>query len=140
MRVVKADTDRYGRLVGQVYVGNLQVNRQMVGEGMAWVYLEYLEDKSLLQLEQAARAAKRGLWSLPSAEQVPPGEWRRGKRTSTAEAAEGERGGQASFKCGSKRTCKEMTSCEEARYYLEECGLSRLDGDKDEVPCEALCN
>ena len=28
-----------------------------------------------------------------------------------------------------------MTSCEEARFYLEECSLTRLDGDKDGVPC-----
>ena len=27
----------------------------------------------------------------------------------------------------------------EARYHLGECGLSRLDGDGDGVPCEALC-
>ena len=82
--------------VGQVYVEDLQVNRQLVGEGMAWVYLEYMEDKSLLQVEQAARTANRGLWGLPSAEQVPPGEWRRRKGTSAASAGEGESGGRAS--------------------------------------------
>lgn len=32
-----------------------------------------------------------------------------------------------------------MTSCAEARFYLNECGLSRLDGDQDGTPCEALC-
>jgi len=32
-----------------------------------------------------------------------------------------------------------MKSCEEARWYLQNCGLSRLDRDKDEVPCEAVC-
>jgi hypothetical protein len=32
-----------------------------------------------------------------------------------------------------------MGSCEEARFYLERCGLSRLDGDGDGMPCEALC-
>jgi Excalibur calcium-binding domain len=41
--------------------------------------------------------------------------------------------------CGSKRTCGEMTSCAEARFYLEHCGLARLDGDKDGTPCESLC-
>ena len=41
--------------------------------------------------------------------------------------------------CGSKRTCKEMSSCDEAMHYLNNCGLSRLDGDGDGVPCEALC-
>jgi len=41
--------------------------------------------------------------------------------------------------CGSKRTCGEMTSCAEARHYLTDCGLSRLDRDGDGVPCEAVC-
>ena len=42
--------------------------------------------------------------------------------------------------CGSKPYCRQMNSCEEARAFLNQCGLSRLDGDKDGVPCEALCN
>ena len=41
--------------------------------------------------------------------------------------------------CGSKRYCKEMTSCSEARAFLTQCGLSRLDRDKDGIPCESLC-
>ena len=32
-----------------------------------------------------------------------------------------------------------MTSCEEAKFYLTKCGLSRLDGDNDGIPCEQLC-
>ena len=43
------------------------------------------------------------------------------------------------FRCGSKRYCREMTSCAEARHYLDQCGLSRLDGDNDGVPCESIC-
>ena len=43
------------------------------------------------------------------------------------------------FVCGTKRYCKQMSSCEEARFYLEKCGLTRLDRDGDGVPCEALC-
>jgi len=39
-----------------------------------------------------------------------------------------------------KRTCKAMISCEEAKFYLEHCGKTRLDGDKDGIPCEKLCN
>ncbi|WP_371199592.1 excalibur calcium-binding domain-containing protein [Hyphomicrobium sp. MC1] len=41
--------------------------------------------------------------------------------------------------CGTKRTCREMSSCEEARHYLRDCGLRRLDGDGDGVPCNSLC-
>jgi hypothetical protein len=42
------------------------------------------------------------------------------------------------FRCGSKRYCGEMASCAEARFYLKACGLTRLDGDADGVPCEDL--
>jgi len=35
--------------------------------------------------------------------------------------------------------CRETTSREEARFYLERCGLTRLDGDGDGVACEGLC-
>lgn len=41
--------------------------------------------------------------------------------------------------CGDKRTCKQMSNCEEAMHYLKNCGLTRLDGDGDGVPCESLC-
>jgi len=43
------------------------------------------------------------------------------------------------FTCGTKRTCKEMDSCEEAKFYYSSCGLARLDGTKTGIPCKALC-
>lgn len=41
--------------------------------------------------------------------------------------------------CGSKKTCAEMASCEEAKFYLNQCGVSSLDGDGDGTPCESIC-
>lgn len=70
--VLQDDKDRYGRLVGQVHVDGLHVNHKMVQEGMAWVYRQYLKDQSLLQEEQKAREAKKGLWSIPVTDQIPP--------------------------------------------------------------------
>lgn len=140
VRVEEADTDRYGRLVGHVYIGNLHVNRQLVRQGMAWVYRQYLEDRTLLQDEQAARDAKLGLWSLPATEQVPPWEWRRGVKAKAGPMAKAEGNKAQKFSCEGKTRCSEMTSCEEARFYLNECGVSSLDGDKDGVPCEKLCH
>ncbi len=43
------------------------------------------------------------------------------------------------LECGNKKYCKQMTSCKEAKFYLEECGLKKLDKDKDGIPCEKLC-
>ena len=116
------DIDRYGRLVGQIYVDGTHVNRKIIQEGMAWVYRQYLKDETLLQDEKAAKEAKRGLWSLPSTEQVPPWEWRRGERAASSKDETKENNPE--FECGTKRYCKEMSSCEEAKYYLEHCGLT----------------
>jgi len=41
--------------------------------------------------------------------------------------------------CGSKKYCKEMKSCEEAKYFLNTCKIESLDGDKDKIPCESIC-
>jgi hypothetical protein len=43
------------------------------------------------------------------------------------------------FSCGPKRYCGEMNSCEEAEFYYQQCGLSRLDRDNDGIPCESIC-
>ncbi len=40
------------------------------------------------------------------------------------------------FSCQGKNRCAEMSSCAEARFYLEQCGVKTMDGDNDGVPCE----
>lgn len=39
---------------------------------------------------------------------------------------------------GLPRVCGQMTSCEQAKQALK-CGNTRLDRDKDGVPCESIC-
>lgn len=145
VRVEVVEIDRYGRTVGRVYRASdgLDVNAELVRQGAAWVYRQYNRDKSLLALEREAQAAKRGLWSLPEAERMPPWEWRRAERqeraASRSTAAPTSQPVVSGFSCGTKRTCGEMSSCAEARFYLNSCGLQRLDRDRDGVPCEKLC-
>ncbi|KAA2211448.1 thermonuclease family protein [Teichococcus oryzae] len=143
VRVTVQDTDRYGRSVGTVWVGRLNANAEMIRQGQAWVYRQYLRDRSLLALEEEAKQVKRGLWALPEAERVPPWQWRRQGQSSQPAPAPLPRAsatsGAANFSCGGKRLCREMSSCAEARFHLQQCGLSRLDGDRDGVPCESLC-
>jgi cold shock CspA family protein len=46
----------------------------------------------------------------------------------------------AKFQCQGKRYCSEMTSCEEATFYLKNCPGVEIDGDGDGIPCESqLC-
>jgi endonuclease YncB( thermonuclease family) len=77
VRLQAEDEDRYGRMVARVYVGELDVNEELVRRGDAWVYRRYAKDERLLALEKEARAAKRGLWALPAEERVPPWKWRK---------------------------------------------------------------
>ncbi len=77
VRVADEGRDRYGRVIGTVFVGNMDVNAQMVREGMAWVYRKYAKDHVLFELEGLARSQKLGLWADSSP--VPPWDYRRAK-------------------------------------------------------------
>ena len=70
------DEDRYGRTVGRIFVETIDGSAEMVAQGAAWVYRKCATDPGLLVLESEARRARRGLWSLSEAEQMPPWEWR----------------------------------------------------------------
>jgi endonuclease YncB( thermonuclease family) len=52
---VEVTTDRYGRIVGRVYVDGLDVNRELVAQGFAWVYRKYSDDAELLEVEAKAK-------------------------------------------------------------------------------------
>lgn len=143
VRVDQQDVDRYGRVVGRVFIGTTDVNAEQVRQGMAWVYRQYARDKSLLTIEQEAKEARRGLWSDPHP--MPPWEYRHGGHERSREVAAPKRSerearaGSSAWQCGAKRYCGQMTSCDEARFYLTQCGVRSLDGDGDGIPCEALC-
>jgi len=79
VRVVVTDTDRYGRQVGKIFLGQTDINRSMVSEGHAWVYRQYSQDERLIEIEIMAREAGVGLWNRSDA--VPPWDWRKGKRS-----------------------------------------------------------
>jgi endonuclease YncB( thermonuclease family) len=80
VRIEPVERDRHDRIVARVTADGVPVGDQQVREGHAWVFRRYTDSKALLALESEARTARRGLWSLPEAEQVPPWEWRRGVR------------------------------------------------------------
>ena len=141
-RVESPGPDKYGRTLGTVFVGAVNVNAALVEQGAAWVYRAYPFPPELEGLEAHARAAKRGLWALPLDQRCPPWDFRHKQPCGSPIVVvepEPPEPPDSEGPCGAKRTCGEMTSCEEARFYLTQCGLSRLDGDKDGTPCEALC-
>jgi hypothetical protein len=40
------------------------------------------------------------------------------------------------YKCDGRTHCSQMTSCEEATYFLRNCPGVKMDGNSDGVPCE----
>lgn len=96
------DTDHYGRKVVRVFrePDRLDIIKAMVRDGHVWVYRRTVRDRSLIELEEAARAARRGLWSLPETDRVPPWQHRYQQRKNsrkTSVAAQLERAEAGSF-------------------------------------------
>ena len=42
----------------------------------------------------------------------------------------------SSFRCDGRTYCSQMTSCEEATFFLQNCPNVKMDGNNDGVPCE----
>ena len=84
VRVSWKEKDRYGRIIGEMYVDDRHINVEMVEEGVAWWYEKYApNDRQLQQAEKKAREAKRGLWSDKAP--VAPWEFRASKRSTTGQ-------------------------------------------------------
>lgn len=133
-------TDRYGRSVATLFLGQRNINREQIADGMAWVYRQYLNDPGLLEVESEAKAQKKGLWADPHP--LPPWAFRHGSSPAGAKEHDPDTRSDASVSdpaCGQKRFCREMVSCQEAQFYLRHCGLQRLDGDGNGIACEKLC-
>lgn len=131
--------DKYGRTIAEVYLGTTNINKAMVESGYAWAYREYMTDNDYVTLEESARSQSKGVWSQPNP--IYPSEFRHGTvKTNVTEAVEPQPDVSSDgFTCSGKRFCRQMRSCAEARFYLNQCGVHRLDRDNDGRPCESLC-
>jgi endonuclease YncB( thermonuclease family) len=83
------DDDQYGRKLARVYrePDRLDVTRALVRDGHVWVYRRTVRDRSLIPLEDAAKASAAGLWSLPADDRIPPWRYRYLERQRNSGAA-----------------------------------------------------
>lgn len=70
--------DRYKRILGVVYADGLNVNKELLKNGLAWHYKHFNQDKELAELEQQAKDKKLNIWSEKNP--IEPYQWRKGKR------------------------------------------------------------
>jgi endonuclease YncB( thermonuclease family) len=140
VKIVSQAVDQYGRLVAHLSVDGLEVNAEQIRRGMAWEYSNFHSNKILIALQNEAQQAPRGLWAQSNP--TPPWEWRKLHPSTgliTSAPATTNQIAKLNAGCGNKKHCTEMSSCEEAKFYLTQCGVKSLDGNGDGVPCETLC-
>lgn len=135
--------DRYRRFVGDCRrADGASVASWMVEHGHALDWPRYSHGAYAAQ-QAKAEAAKVGLWAGTF---QAPWDWRAGHAEGTAPAVSQPLGimspGQIaqSYSCQPRRTCPQISSCDEANWYLANCSWGgKLDRDKDGIPCESLC-
>ena len=65
--------DRYGRTVGKIMLGGVDINLEQIKRGMAWHYKQYQNEQSpedrdaYAQSQSQAQERKMGLWRDPEA-------------------------------------------------------------------------
>jgi micrococcal nuclease len=83
-KVRSIERDRYGRTVAELFLGSRSVNLQMVAQGQAAVYTQYLSgcaatQNQYLQAENQAKQQRLGFWSQSNP--VMPWDFRQGRKS-----------------------------------------------------------
>lgn len=48
---------------------------------------------------------------------------------------------ESNYSCDGRQHCSQMSSCEEATFFINNCPNTKMDGNHDGVPCERQwCN
>lgn len=160
VRVKTVGHDTHGRTLGTVYLDEHNINKRMVEEGHAWSSRFKYDRGPYVAAERMARALSRGLNRDGAA--IMPREFRQqhgpchGAATAASNAAASAATPapaspatapapptlplaltpRAEPRCDGRTRCAQMTSCEEAHWFLRHCPGVQMDGDRDGVPCE----
>lgn len=135
--------DRYHRFVGDCQrADGASVAAWMVEHGQAIDWPRYSHGAYAAQ-QGKAEAAKVGLWV---GKFQAPWEWRAG-HGDNAQSAVSQPVGiisrqqvAQSYSCQLRRKCSQISSCDEAQWYLSNCPWGgKLDRDGDGQACETLC-
>jgi len=133
-----SETDRYGRLLRYVWIGDIFVNDYLVRQGYAYASTyppDIKYSNQFVQAQQEAKENNRGLWAgcleQEVVEETPP---------PPAESTSPKEEIICSYNA---YNCSDFTTQAEAQNVFEYCGgvtndIHGLDGDNDGVACESL--
>ncbi|RWG86631.1 thermonuclease family protein [Mesorhizobium sp.] len=135
--------DRYHRFVGDCRrADGADVTAWMVEHGQALDWPRYSHGAYAAQ-QAKAEAAKVGIWVGKS---QAPWDWRAEHPDGAAPSSQPlgivsrPLVAQSGYSCEPRRYCSQISSCDEAQWYLHNCSWGRkLDRDGDGVACETLC-
>ncbi len=147
VQIRKIDRDRYGRTVAELFIGNKSINLQMVKDGQAVVYRQYLNGceatkDQYLQAEAQAKQKQLGYWNQKSP--VMPWDYRRGKRRGNSQSVTKVPPNVATQELpsctNSNCNCSDFKTQVQAQQFLNAFpgDKFRLDRDADGIACESL--
>jgi len=124
----------FGRLLRYIYINDVDMGQKMIEEGYAKVYRYsvFAKKQEYLNIEKQVQELEKGIWDGKE-EQV------NNEKTSVNSSSKNTEIKNIILNCNYAPYCSYLNSCEEAYFFLNTCNLSRLDRDKDGVPCESLC-
>jgi endonuclease YncB( thermonuclease family) len=162
VHLVVKGRDDFGRTLATVRLDGVDIGERQVRDGNAWSYRYKHDNGPYVAQERMARALGRGLHAQPGA--VMPRDFRRTHgpcgapgESPAAPAAAASRtppvvpaavpsaattalpgSGRAApaRRCDGRTRCSQMTSCDEATWFLRHCPGVEMDGNGDGVPCE----
>lgn len=95
VRVEFKKKDKYGRILGKVFLGESDINLGQIEDGLAWHYSHYSRDQFLgdalkySQAQHRAREGKIGLWVLENP--MAPWDFRHSRKSPSAKRRRGGR-------------------------------------------------
>ena len=141
-----SETDKYGRLLRYIWIGDIFVNEYLVREGFAHSSTyppDVKYQNRFREAEREAREESRGLWGdycddwqdSAVTQQFSP---------TAADQQDSSQTDTTGYTCSSNvYNCSEFATHAEAQVAFEKCGgvnndVHRLDADKDGLACESL--
>jgi micrococcal nuclease len=114
--------DHYGRTVGEVFLGDRNINHELVENGYAWWYKQYSPNDVIYgQLEAEAKQYQRGLWHDENP--IPPWDFRKGVRSDNASGQEftGENPNEQQYQPNYQPTGSIIFNTRSRKYHCPSC-------------------
>ncbi len=138
-----AGRDPYGRTLATLTHDGININQWLVAEGRAWSTRTKWDHGPYVKYERMARALRRGVHADGDAETARDFRRRHGPCAGDGRGAAPEpplrraaTPAAPAFRCDGRTHCSQMRSCDEAEFFLRHCPDTKMDGDRDGVPCE----